>query len=377
MGIASYQHNFSSQAVTRCSRAWSATTRTISTPTEIPLPSKSSSTNGFAKAISRPSSPRPRPARVEIRSRIRQYVPARKLQLPSSPIRPNSTLTRPLTFAFTANRPDLEQSAFVAGPDSLWQTGPSTPDFAGTTISSCSIARRSSRGSRSRAISRPPDLVVHFSYDRVFQTPSFENILLSSSAAVESLDPANFLRLPVQPSEGNYYEGGLEQGVLGQGQARRQLFSPLRQQLCRRRSDRQHHHQLPHRIPKIHHLRCGRQNRTSRLARFSGFLSYSYEVGNAWFPVTGGLFLGDDAAAAATQLSGHFPDSQDQRNTGSRPRALPGRSAPLDCRRAFNTTPDCRSNSTAIPTQVLAAIRPASARIASTSIADASILRFR
>ena len=29
--------------------------------------------------------------------------------------------------------------------------------------------------------------------------------------------------------------------------------------------------------------------------RFSGFRSYSYMVGNVWFPVTGGLFLGDDA----------------------------------------------------------------------------------
>jgi hypothetical protein len=38
-------------------------------------------------------------------------------------------------------------------------------------------------------------------------------------------------------------------------------------------------------------------------------------VGNAWFPVTGGLFLGDDATSATTQLTGHFPDSQDQRNT--------------------------------------------------------------
>jgi hypothetical protein len=46
--------------------------------------------------------------------------------------------------------------------------------------------------------------------------------------------------------------------------------------------------------------------------RFSGFVSYSYEVGNAWFPVTGGLFLGDDAVIPTT---GHFPDSQDQRNT--------------------------------------------------------------
>ena len=48
---------------------------------------------------------------------------------------------------------------------------------------------------------------------------------------------------------------------------------------------------------------------------FSGFASYSYEVGNAWLPVTGGLFLGDNAANAMMQLSGHFPDSQDQRNT--------------------------------------------------------------
>jgi hypothetical protein len=49
--------------------------------------------------------------------------------------------------------------------------------------------------------------------------------------------------------------------------------------------------------------------------RFSGFLSYSYIVGNAWFPVTGGLFVGSDAVNATTQLTGHFPDSQDQRNT--------------------------------------------------------------
>jgi hypothetical protein len=49
--------------------------------------------------------------------------------------------------------------------------------------------------------------------------------------------------------------------------------------------------------------------------RFSGFLSYSYMVGNAWFPVTGGLFLGEDAISAGTQLVGHFPDTQDQRNT--------------------------------------------------------------
>jgi len=52
-------------------------------------------------------------------------------------------------------------------------------------------------------------LMVHGAYDRVFQTPSFENILLSSSSQVESISPGNFLRLPVEPSRGDYYEVGL------------------------------------------------------------------------------------------------------------------------------------------------------------------------
>jgi hypothetical protein len=38
-------------------------------------------------------------------------------------------------------------------------------------------------------------------------------------------------------------------------------------------------------------------------------------VGNVWNPVTGGLFLGDDASSAVSQLTGHSPDSQDQRQT--------------------------------------------------------------
>jgi|GEM_PF-5974547 hypothetical protein len=52
-----------------------------------------------------------------------------------------------------------------------------------------------------------------------------------------------------------------------------------------------------------------------RLGKLSGYARYSYMVGNVWFPVTGGLFLGDDASAALTQLNGRVPDSQDQRNT--------------------------------------------------------------
>jgi TonB dependent receptor len=46
-----------------------------------------------------------------------------------------------------------------------------------------------------------------------------------------------------------------------------------------------------------------------------GFASYSYMVAKLWFPVTGGLFLGKDAEQASQDLNGHFPATQDQRNT--------------------------------------------------------------
>ncbi len=56
--------------------------------------------------------------------------------------------------------------------------------------------------------------MLHFSYDRVFQTPSSENILLSSSGDVDSLNPSLFLRLPVPPSQGDYYEAGFTKALL-------------------------------------------------------------------------------------------------------------------------------------------------------------------
>jgi hypothetical protein len=52
-----------------------------------------------------------------------------------------------------------------------------------------------------------------------------------------------------------------------------------------------------------------------RWGPFSGYASYSNMRGNGYFPVTGGLFIGDDAAQAISATSGVFPVSQDQRNT--------------------------------------------------------------
>ena len=86
-------------------------------------------------------------------------------------------------------------------------------------------------------------MVLHFSYDRIFQTPAFENILLSSSPQIVSLDPA-FLRLPVLPSHGNYYEAGFTKGFVGKFKLDGNYYPPVREQLCRRRSVAQYLRQL-------------------------------------------------------------------------------------------------------------------------------------
>jgi outer membrane receptor for Fe3+-dicitrate len=156
--------------------------------------------------------------------------------------------------------------------------------------------------------------VVHASYDRVFQTPSSENILLASSPAVQSLDP-DVLRLPIEPSHGNYFELGATKSFLSQFRIDANYFRRYVNNYADDDQILSTAVSFPIAFRKAIIYGAEGKLEIPHWKRFSGFLSYSYIVGNAWFPVTGGLFLGDDAVSATTQLTGHFPDSQDQRNT--------------------------------------------------------------
>src|SRR3984957_4906497 len=217
----------------------------------------------------------------------------------------------PLTFDFTGTRPDLEQSVFV---QDLIRLGSLTIN-AGLRWDHYQLLLNKQAIEPRLSIARyfpSAGLVMHFSYDRVFQTPSSENILLSSSTAIESLDPANFLRLPVQPSEGDYYEGGLTKVLFGKVKLDANYFRRFVNNYAD--DDQIENTTISFPIAFRKSIIYGAEGKIDvpDWHRFSGFLSYSYTVGNAWFPVTGGLFLGDDASSAETQLSGHFPDSQDQ-----------------------------------------------------------------
>jgi outer membrane receptor for Fe3+-dicitrate len=157
-------------------------------------------------------------------------------------------------------------------------------------------------------------VVVHASYDRIFQTPSSDNILLSSSPTVTSLNPL-VLRLPVEPSHGNYYELGLTKDFFGQLRFDANVFD-------RRVNNYADDDQLlstavsfPVAFAKAYIYGAEGKLELPHWKHWNGFVSYSYIVGSAYLPVTGGLFLGDDATNALSQTTGRFWDSQDQRNT--------------------------------------------------------------
>ncbi|MGA8763915.1 MAG: TonB-dependent receptor [Candidatus Sulfotelmatobacter sp.] len=225
----------------------------------------------------------------------------------------------PLTFAFPGNfptegrRPDLEQAAYV---QDLIHYGNWTIAAGLRWDHYQLLVNQNALSPRLSAARFFPKagLIVHASYDRIFQTPSFENILLSSSQQVVSLDPS-VLRLPVEPSHGNYFEVGATKGFAGQLRFDVNYF---RRNVNNYADDDQILStavSFPIAFRKAILYGAEAKIEVPQWKRFSGFLSYSYIVGNAWFPVTGGLLLGDDIASASTQLTVHFPDSQDQRNT--------------------------------------------------------------
>jgi hypothetical protein len=219
----------------------------------------------------------------------------------------------PQQLKFVDSRPDLEQSAFVEDLIRLdkWTVS------AGLRWDHYQLLLNQNAFSPRISIGRyipSARMVLHASYDRVFQTPSFENILISSSPQIDALSD-DFLRLPVKPSKGNYYEGGMTEAF---GDRLRADVNVYRRDVRNYADDDQLLNTgVSYPISFDKSVIYGAEGKLElvRLQNLTGYVSYSYMVGNVWFPVTGGLFLGDDADAALSQLNGHFPDSQDQRNT--------------------------------------------------------------
>ena len=219
----------------------------------------------------------------------------------------------PPTFAFTGSKPDLEQAVFVQDQIRLgrWTVSAGLRwDHYQLLVNQNAVSPRLGVAYYIPSL----DLVLHASYDRIFQTPSAENLLISSSPEVVSLSGL-VLRLPVQPSHGDYYEVGLSKGFFGQLKFDANVFD-------RRVNNYADDDQLlstavsfPIAFAKAYIYGAEGKIEIPHWKRISGFVSYSYIVGSAYLPVTGGLFLGSDANDAISRITGRFWDSQDQRNT--------------------------------------------------------------
>ena len=155
-------------------------------------------------------------------------------------------------------------------------------------------------------------IVLRGSFDRAFQTPAIENLLLASSPAVDQVN-RRVLRLPVPASRGDFLEAGMSAAVARTARldatVYRRSFTNFADDdvfmntgvsfpiafrgAAIRGAD------LKLTVPQWH--------------RFSGFAGYSYLIGRADLPVTGGLFLGSDTAAALQDE--RLPITQDQRHT--------------------------------------------------------------
>ena len=217
-------------------------------------------------------------------------------------------------FSFADRRWDREQSVFAQDQIRLGSWNIS----AGLRFDHYSFVVNESAWSPRLAVSyflSSLNILVHAAYDRVFQTPAVENLLLASSPQLESIS-AEVLRLPVKPSSGNFYEVGITKGFAAKVRLDFNLYRrdfrdfadddlllntgvsfPIAFATARVEGEEVHVE-----VPKW--------------GRFSGFASYTNQIGIGQGPITGGLFLGDEAASALTDVS-RFPISQDQRNTFS------------------------------------------------------------
>ena len=156
-------------------------------------------------------------------------------------------------------------------------------------------------------------IVFRASYDRVFETPAFENLLLSSSPAIDSLND-NVLRLPVKPSLGNFYEAGVARVFFGHVKLdgdyyRRNVSNYADDDVLLNTGV-----SFPISFAKASIQGTEVKLEVPRWGPFSGFLSYSNMRGSGYFPVTGGLFLGSDSSGLLSNTAS-FPVTQDQRNT--------------------------------------------------------------
>ena len=216
----------------------------------------------------------------------------------------------PPTFQFRGQTPDREQAVYA---QDMIRLGDFTVS-AGLRFDHYSLLVDETAWSPRLAVSwhsKPLGTILHASYDRTFGTPPFENLLVSASPATAALSGGFYL--PLHPSRGNYYEGGLTQPLgkrvrLDASYFRRDVRDFLDDDLIFNTGV-----SFPIALHKATVRGVEVKLEVPHWGPFTGYLSYANTIGIAQLPITGGLFL-DESAGALLTSNEKSPISQDQRN---------------------------------------------------------------
>jgi outer membrane cobalamin receptor len=154
-------------------------------------------------------------------------------------------------------------------------------------------------------------LVLRASYDRAFQTPAFENILLASSPEALLLGTTAFV--PIRPSRGNFFEGGFVKSVSARARLDAKYFLRRMRNFADDSLLLNTGVSFPIDFTSANVRGTEVKLEVPRWGPISGFFSYTNMLGTARLPATGGLFLGGDTELL--QSHEKIAISQDQRNT--------------------------------------------------------------
>ncbi len=158
------------------------------------------------------------------------------------------------------------------------------------------------------------DLQLRASYDRIFQVPPIENLLLSNASTLPGIKGFEG-RLSVPASRANFYEVGLRQGFFDR--ARLDITHYWRD--FENSFDDDVFLNTGIGFPLTFHSAniSGTEVRLEmpKLGKVTSTVSYSNMIGFASSPVTGGLFIEGGEAEELRTSTKTFPITQDQRNT--------------------------------------------------------------
>jgi outer membrane cobalamin receptor len=218
----------------------------------------------------------------------------------------------PATFRFSDRRQDREQSAFI---QDLIRKGNFTFSAGLRWDHYKLILEENAVSPRLGVAWHLPSagLLLRASYDRAFQTPAIENLLLATSDAAHRLNDAG-VSLPLRPSRGNFYEAGFSKALIG----RLRLDGTWFRRNIRNFGDDavllNTGVNFPIAFDRAAIYGFESKIEIPRWGPFSGFVSYSNLNGKGSLPIAGGLFL-EDGSAALLQSRDQFAITQDQRNT--------------------------------------------------------------